>query len=67
MKMSEMSIGVTADFSQVKHEMDLFERQIITLGHTVERLNENGIEVKLKIGVQPKTIVEKLVSFVSGR
>ena len=66
MKISETSIGVTADFSQVKHEMDLLERQIITLGHTVERLNENGIEVKLKIRLEPKTMIDKFISFVSG-
>ena len=62
MKANKMKVVVESDLSEVKNDLADLQTQLESVANTVERLNDNGVNIKLKMNVDTNKM-KKLFSF----
>ena len=62
MKANKMKVVVESDLSEVKQDLADLQTQLESVANTVERLNDNGVNIKLKMNVDTNK-TKKLFSF----
>ena len=62
MKANKMKVVVESDLSEVKNDLAELQTQLESVANTVERLNDNGVNIKLKMNVDTNKM-KKLFSF----
>ena len=55
-----MKLSFDMDTTDVMNDLDSLERQLIILSNTVKRLNDNGINIKLKVKLNSETFIKRM-------
>lgn len=63
--MASLTTKMTIDTSQVQKDILQLQNQLDELGNTVKSLNENGMNIKLKMKVNSETFFQKMINKIS--
>lgn len=58
--MTNVTAKVTVDASQVQEDLSSLQYQLEELSNTVQRLNENGLNIKIKMKVDSDTFFRRI-------
>ena len=58
--MTDITAKVTVDASQVQEDLSSLQYQLEELNNTVQRLNENGLNIKIKMKVDSDTFFRRI-------
>lgn len=58
--MTDITAKVTVDASQVQEDLSSLQYQLEELSNTVQRLNENGLNIKIKMKVDSDTFFRRI-------